>query len=348
MFSTAILSSRHLAIKAFAFSGLALALGVLAAPARAQQTQRQPGDVDSTVQSSPEAFPDAPPDDIVYGSPAPDDQDDSARQGSGQTLTIPAGTVIAVRTNQWISSDRNLPGDGFNAVLDQPVVVDGLVVARRGQLVLGRISEAQKSHHGGDSKLGVELKEITLVDGQQLNIDTQLMQNSTSGSSRGRDLATLGTATGVGAAIGGAAAGGEGAGVGAVIGATAGVLGVMATPGRPTLIAPESLLVFRLQNSVPISTERSQFAFQPVNGPQDQDAYAREDRSQQHGPRRGDGVAPPPGYGPPPPAYYGAYGYPYAGYPYYYGYYPGPVVFGYYGGYGYRGRFGGYRRGFRR
>src|SRR5580704_13906811 len=64
------------------------------------------------------------------------------------TLTLPAGAVIAVRTNQWLSSDRNHPGDTFSAVLDQPLVVHGWVVARRGQTVMGRVDVAQKASQG--------------------------------------------------------------------------------------------------------------------------------------------------------------------------------------------------------
>ena len=329
-------------------TSLGLAICLAGFSASAQQQQRQPGDVNATLeQSGEQRSADVGP------GPVPD-APDSSTPGKSRSLTIPAGTIIAVRVNQWISSDRNLPGDGFNASLDQPVVVDGLVVARRGQLVMGRVSEAQKARHGGSSKLGVELNELTLVDGQQLPVQTELQQSAT-GRSRGRDVATIGTATGVGAVIGGAAGGGEGAGVGAVIGATAGVIGAMATPGRPTVIAPETLLTFRLQSPISVSTERSSFAFQPVTQQQDQDAYADNNR-QQNGPGR-PGYAPPqpgyaqPGYAPPPPAYYGYYyGYPYGayGYPYGYGYYPAPLDFGFYGRYGFGGRFGGYRGGFRR
>src|ERR1019366_2895607 len=89
------------------------------------------------------------------------------QQAVPSSITLPAGTVIQVRTNEWISSDRNLPGDGFSATLDQPIVVDGWVVARRGQAETGRVSVAKKAGHGGGaSQLGVQLSELTLVDGQ--------------------------------------------------------------------------------------------------------------------------------------------------------------------------------------
>ena len=236
-----------------------------------------------------------------------------------QTLTLAAGTVIRVRIDDWISSDRNVIGDSFSAVLDQPIVVDGWVVARRGQAETGRVSLVKKGHGGGASQLGVDLPELTLVDGQQVPLQTQLFQTS-GGTSHGQDAAIVGSTTGLGAVIGAIAGGGTGAAIGAGVGATAGIIGVMSTPGRPTVIPPETVLSFRLQAPVTITTANSQQAFQPVT----QSDY--DSRSSQNRPR----MARP---GPPPSPYYPyPYAYPYAyAYPYPYAYYPAPFFgFGYY------------------
>jgi len=58
------------------------------------------------------------------------------------TLTLPVGTLITVRTTQLVSSDRNRPGDAFTTMLEQPVVARGWVLARRGQVVVGRVAVA--------------------------------------------------------------------------------------------------------------------------------------------------------------------------------------------------------------
>ena len=82
-------------------------------------------------------------------------------------LTIREGTLITVRVDQPVSSDRNQPGDPFSAILVRPVVVDGVVVAERGQTLTGRVVEAQKAGKvKGVSRLAVELAELTLPDGQ--------------------------------------------------------------------------------------------------------------------------------------------------------------------------------------
>jgi hypothetical protein len=263
-------------------------------------------------------------------------------------LTIKPGTYVTVRMNQWLSSDRNQQGDTFTATLDQPVVVDGIVVAQRGQTVYGRVNEAQKAGRvEGTSRLGVQLTQLTLVDGDQAPIQSQMVTRNGQ-TSVGRDAAAIGVTTGLGAAIGAGVNGGVGAGVGAGAGAVVGIIGVLLTRGRPTVIYPESVLTFQIQAPVEIATDRAPQAFQYVNSQQD---YGRN-------PAMAGRPGPPPsygygsGYGPSyGPAYAPAYGPaypPYAyGYPYPYPYYGGFGVFigpGFYG----RGYYGGFRGGFRR
>lgn len=249
-------------------------------------------------------------------------------------MTIPAGTVIFARLAQPLSSDHNHAGDTFTATLDKPVIVDGWVVARRGETILGNVINAQKAGRvKGVSQLGIELTDLTVVDGQQLPILTELWKGS-AGTSHGADAAGVATTTGVGTIIGAAADGGAGAGIGAGAGAAAGLALVLLTRGKPTALGPEALLSFRLKQPLTISTTRSQQAFLPA-GPND---YSSPSPSLH---RRGDACVayPPPYYSAP---YYATRG-PYGCGPYYgYGYWPA-FGFSYYGGYGCRG---GFYRGF--
>ena len=327
-------------------SALCLGMPSLASAQGQQPAQDQPSQSGEPAAAPPSA--DAPPpaaelapppaDAAPQAAPQPQNAPPAARNSTiPDTLTVPAGAVIPVRIQQWLSSDQNQAGDTFSAVLDQPLIVNGWVVARRGQTVTGRVVLAQKAGHGNtESKLGIELSQLTVVDGQQLPVSTQLIQNARA-RSQARDAATLGGTTALGAIIGGAAGGGSGAAIGAAAGIGAGIAAIMATPGRPTIIRPETLLSFQLQAPVDISTSQSQVAFRPVTQAdygRDQDAYA-------NAPRLPYG----PGAGAPP------YGAPYAGYPpppyYYYGY-PGPVYFGpgFYGGFGFGPRAFIGRRGF--
>lgn len=254
-------------------------------------------------------------------------------------LTIPAGALLSVRMDQTISSDRNQAGDTFTATLERPVVVDGLVVARRGETLVGRVAEAEKAGRvKGTSRLAVELLELSLVDGTQVPLRTQLIGRA-GGTSTGTDATVIGTTTGVGAAIGAIAGNGgrnsigagPGAAIGAGAGAAAGILGVLLTRGKQTVIYPETILTFRLDQPLTVNTSRAPQAFHsvvPGDFEQAADARRREPRPvmQQRPVYGGWGGWGGPGWGP--------WGYPY---PYYYGPRVGiGVGFGRY----YGGRFG--------
>jgi hypothetical protein len=263
-------------------------------------------------------------------------------------LTIKPGTFITVRINQTLSSDRNQPGDSFSATLSRPLVVDGVVIAQPGETIGGRVSEAEKAGRAkGTSRLVLQLTDLTLVDGQQLPIQTQLVARS-GGTSKGQDAGAIVGTSAVGAAIGAIAGEGSGAGIGAAAGAVAGTAGVLLTRGHSTVVYPESLLTFRIEAPVSFSTERSAQAFRYV----DAGDYDRSYQADSQHVQSPVGVCGPYGCPPPPPVYYGRtyYGPAYYGspYPYYYGpgfsFFVGPRF--YYGPRFYGGR--GYYRGYRR
>lgn len=172
-------------------------------------------------------------------------------------LTVRPGTWLPVRIEQQLSSDRNQPGENFYGTLADPIVVNGVVIAHRGQTVIGRITQAQKAGRvEGTSKLGLEITGITTADGEHVSIHTRILQHNGQ-SSVGRDLAAVGQATAIGAGIGAIAEGGKGAGMGAGIGAAAGLAGVLLTRGRATVVYPETLLTFELAGPVEIDTGHS-------------------------------------------------------------------------------------------
>jgi hypothetical protein len=292
-----------------------------------QDTQPKPSyapqDADKPPYSQDRPAPAAP-------APAPSPQ----VQPLPGTLTVPAGTILLIRINEYLSSDHSRIGDQFTAVLENPIVVNGWVVARRGQVLVGQVKEARKAGRvKGTSELGVELTDMTVADGRQLPILTELWKAS-GGTSHGQDAATIATTTGLGALIGAAADWGTGAAIGAGAGAAAGIGAVLLTRGRPTILEPEAELSFRLIDPVRIDTTQSQQAFLPVTQ-QDFDGG----RSERRGPRHVAGGYPYPGPVLYPCGYYGpCYAYPaYA--------YPGFV--GFYGGWGWGPGFYGRRRFYR-
>ena len=178
-------------------------------------------------------------------------------------LILPAGTVVAVQSLEILSSDQQHPGDRFVAELRHPLVVDGWVVARPGQTVVGRIADANKAGRvKGISNISLVLEQIVLVNGHQSSVETELVGRA-GPKSHGRDLTTVVVTTGAGAAIG-SICGTRGAAIGAAAGATAGIAGVLLTRGERVEIDQEELLTFRLSSPLPVSTTEGQHAFWPV------------------------------------------------------------------------------------
>jgi len=286
-------------------------------PPPVQQNQRQNTSPQDNSQAPPMNRADRPP----AGQQAPPYDEPPPPPPA---LTIPTGTVLVVRTNDFLSSDHSKAGDMFTGVLDQPLVVNGWVVARRGQTITGQVKVVKKAGLvKGTSQLGLEVTDLTLVDGQQARVSTQLWQGS-GGTSHGQDAATIGATTGTGALIGAVADAGKGAAIGAGAGAAAGIGAVLLTRGHATVLPPETQLSFRLTEAVKVDTTTGQQAFLPVT---------QEDFDSGRG---GDGRPVRRVVGSYPYGYYGYYGYPGD-----YGFYDGFWGPRFYGGYGFRGGFRG-------
>jgi hypothetical protein len=256
-------------------------------------------------------------------------------------FVLPEGSWITVRIDDPLSSNHNQPGDPFTSTLVQPVVADGFVVSRLGQVISGRVVESVKGGKmKGVSHLSVELIELSLADGRRMPVKTGAILVS-AGPSKGRDASAIAASTATGAMIGAAVGCGVGAGIGAAIGAAASSIGVMATRGYPTEVYPETVMRFRTLAPLTITVNQTARAFLPARNSDYEQQLALQ-------PRVVTNVVP---YAAPYPApyatpYYAGYGY--GGYygvsPYYYSpwYFGGFYGAGYYGGGYYRGGYNGH------
>jgi hypothetical protein len=85
---------------------------------------------------------------------------------------IPAGTPITIRMQAAISSIASHSGDGFDAVLDKPIVLQGQTIAPAGSAVRGRVLAAKASGRTKDPGfLRITLTEISL-NGRFLALQT--------------------------------------------------------------------------------------------------------------------------------------------------------------------------------
>jgi len=188
------------------------------------------------------------------------DRDSEARMASAPDrdsgITVPAGTSLLVRMIDSVDSDKNHVGDRFRASLEQDLAVDGVVVARRGADVYGRLAEAKESgHFEGKSQLKLELTDILI------NAKLQPIMSGdyeVSSSSRGADTAKkVGVGAIAGTVIGAIAGGGKGAAIGAGVGAGAGAAVQVMTKGEQVHVPSETLLDFRTAQPFTVSTAAS-------------------------------------------------------------------------------------------
>jgi hypothetical protein len=168
-------------------------------------------------------------------------------------LTLPAGTVLKVRTTNTLSTKTVQSGEAFVASLEEPIVDGNWVVAEKGSTVYGKIADADSGGRvKGVASLTVRLTELQTADGQRIAIDTDTYGVQAK-SSKKEDLKKVGIGAGIGAAIGAIAGGGSGAAKGAGVGAGAGTGVVLATRGEPAVIPSESVLTFSLNEPVSIT-----------------------------------------------------------------------------------------------
>lgn len=170
-------------------------------------------------------------------------------QGSAKEL--PGGSVISIRLIEGIDSERNNAGDEFRASLQDPIVINGEVVAPKGADARVRLAaEKESGKMTGRTELKVELISVTF-NGRAVPVNSSTVEQYS--GSRGARTAKSAAAVGAaGAIIGAIAGGGKGAAIGAASGAAVGAGAQVFMGGQKVKIPSETLLSFTTQGTVKI------------------------------------------------------------------------------------------------
>jgi hypothetical protein len=232
-------------------------------------------------QNTPPAGPPAPPSYPAPGNqpppaarnyPAPGNQPPPAGQPSygapagygpsapAAPVTLPAGTVLRVRTVDPLDSRKVQQGTIFDVTAAQDIFENGVLAVPRGANLQGQVLGVKKAGaFRGSAGLALQLTNLNL-SGQAYPLATDVFASDTRGKG-GYTAANTVSAAAIGALIGAAVGGGSGAAIGAVAGGAGGAGISAATPSPREVLPPETLLLFHLKAPVtitPVSYQEAQ------------------------------------------------------------------------------------------
>ncbi|HEX3436396.1 MAG TPA: hypothetical protein VHT24_06475 [Pseudacidobacterium sp.] len=166
-------------------------------------------------------------------------------------ITVPAGTRILVRLAETLSSQNQVAGGRFSAVLETNLNAQGLLVVPRGTAIHGRIAAANRAGGmAGSSQLTLELTDI-VINGTAHPVVTDSIQQRAQGQG-GSTVRNIGLGAGLGSAIGAVAGRGRGAAIGGIAGGALGTARAAGSPGEQVFMGQGTLLEFRLAQPVPL------------------------------------------------------------------------------------------------
>lgn len=172
-------------------------------------------------------------------------------QPEPEPVVVPAGTVIALRLEDTLSSHETPVGATFAGQVVQEVSVDGRVAIPAGSTVRGHVTEAHAAKKiGGRARLSVAFDELETTSGETVGISASLAQQGK--SEVAKDAAIIGGSTIGGAILGDAVHKGEGGTVGAIVGAIGGTIGALETKGKPVVLPAGTMLHITLKSSITV------------------------------------------------------------------------------------------------
>ena len=216
------------------------------APAAQPAPAQQPAQEAQAPAQAPEPAP-APQAEAASPAPAP-------APPQPTVIVLPRGTQISVRLDQDLGSEISQTGQRFRATVSKPVIVGGQTLIPAGSRAEGVVTDAKAlGKIKGGARLAVTLQRVRTPWGSY-PVATSSITRAEQG--KGKRTAVIGGGgAGLGAIIGGIAGGGKGALIGGLAGGGAGTAGSAFTGNKQIVLPTETLLIFRLQQPVRISTE---------------------------------------------------------------------------------------------
>ena len=196
-----------------------------------------------------------------------------AERATGQKVTVPAGTKLAVTLENGISTRSAKAGDSLYFHTSFPVTQNNHVVIPVGSYIRGSLLESKRPGRiKGKGEFRLRLESLILPNGYTVDLMAAPRSADTGGrettdsegkvtgpGGKGRDAGTIAETTVTGAGIGAIAGGGKGAGIGAGIGGLAGLAAVLLTRGPEAQIPRGSTLDIVLERDLTLDSSYLDF-----------------------------------------------------------------------------------------
>jgi hypothetical protein len=219
-------------------------------PERRHRPDRNPpADQQAMTQPTP---PPPPPQEAAPPAPAPPPRPPAPVV---RTVSVAAGTTLPIRLTDALDSATTQTGQTIHGTLAADIIAENMVAIPRGTPVTGRVVDAKDAtHFSGSSLLSIELTQVQLKEGP---VAVSTAAFSQQGKGRGKNTAVkTGGGAALGAIIGAIAGGGKGAAIGAASGGGLGAGVNAVTKGEQVKIPAETLINFKLQSPISVSTSR--------------------------------------------------------------------------------------------
>lgn len=207
------------------------------------------------------------------------------RGGVSGTITVPAGTRVAVVLENGISTRSAKAGDSLYFRTSFPITQNNRIVVPVGSYLRGELLESKRPGRiKGRGEFRMKLNTLIFPNGYTVDLNAAPRSADTGGKEtmdsegkvtgeggKGRDVGTVATTTVTGAGIGAIAGGAKGAGIGAGIGGLAGLGAVLLTRGPEAQLPRGSTLDIVLEHALMLDSDQIQFRhagdFSPITPP---------------------------------------------------------------------------------
>ena len=168
-------------------------------------------------------------------------------------VTLPAGSVVLVRTQSILESSSVRVGQSFDTVVDDSVGIDNYTVIPSGSHIRGTITYVQPATRSQSGVIEVDFNQLTLADGTSYPIQGRLTSTDPEErrqieSSSNQRVVLVGGRGGIGAAIAGA--GSQNNSTSGILGA----LGALLSEGRNVSVPAGTQLAVQLEQAVVLRT----------------------------------------------------------------------------------------------